>query len=134
MCLSNMRLLFPLLRLMVELSSGSNGSSLISLLKFVDFSFFIFDKDVADGESFESADCTGVDVAVVFSSLNFSAPAPKRPLFFVVDVLDEAFVADCSSKIEVSLGAATLPLVFYYLRKSNMKHYVFRLGIFKNNN
>lgn len=103
---------------MVELSSGSNGSSLINLLKFVDFSFFIFDKDVADGDSFESADCTGVDVAVVFSSLNFSTPAPKRPLFFVVVVvLDETFVADCSSKIELSLSATALLLVFYYLNK-----------------
>ena len=68
--LSTRRLLLLMLKLIAELSSGSRGSSLISLLKFVVvvFSLFIF-VDETVGESFESA-CTGVEVAVDFSSLS----------------------------------------------------------------
>jgi hypothetical protein len=79
--LSTRRLLLLRLKLIAELSSGSRGSSLISLLKFamaVDdvFSLFIFEDEVVVvvvvvGESFES-DCRGVEVAVDFSSLSLA--------------------------------------------------------------
>jgi hypothetical protein len=76
-----------MLKLIAELSSGSRGSSLISLLKFavvvVVFSLFIF-VDETVGESFESA-CTGVEVAVDFSSLSLALVVFDVDFVVVVD-------------------------------------------------
>jgi len=76
-----------MLKLIAELSSGSRGSSLISLLKFVVvvvvFSLFIF-VDETVGESFESA-CTGVEVAVDFSSLSLALVVLDVDFVVVVD-------------------------------------------------